>query len=63
LNRGNAFGINGCAVKRFDKEGDTVRLEIESLVPDISDWRVVMEGATSSTRLMVNGKEHPFDIV
>ena len=60
LPRGNAFGINGCAVKRFDKEGDTARLEIESLVPDLHDWRVVMEGATPSTRLLVNGKEHPF---
>jgi len=62
LNHGHAFGINGCVVNAFEREGDKLRLDIESKIPGHDQWRVVIRGAGPDTTLFVNGTGHPFDI-
>ncbi len=62
LNHGHAFGVNGCDVKQFEKDGNALRLTIESLVPDLDGWRVVVRGAGPDTKVVVNGSEHAFEI-
>lgn len=63
LNLGHAFGINGCNVKKLEQERDTVRLTIDSLIPDLNDWRVVLRGVSPDTRLLVNGSDHVYENV
>ncbi len=60
LDHGHAFGINGCVVKRFEVKGETVELDVESKVPDLSDWQVVIHGRGPGTKLILNGRDKDY---
>ncbi len=61
LDREQAFGVNGVAVKGLEREGDIVRLKTEAMVEDMREPRVVIKGAGPNVKLLITGTEHPHD--
>ncbi|MEW6555120.1 MAG: hypothetical protein AB1384_12645 [Actinomycetota bacterium] len=54
---GRAFGIDGCRVTAYEREGDTLHLRIESQLPGARELRIVCEHDGAPLRLTVNGRE------
>ena len=58
LPRGNAFGIDGCAVEEMRREGATVFLSIASRLPGPRELVLVFRLDEPGVRLVVNGCDH-----
>ena len=63
LKFGHAFGVNGCVVKSFERQGALMKLQTETLVPGLPELTVKVRGASDNTRLLLNGKDHAFEKV
>ena len=57
LPAGRAFGIDGCVVKGFQRDGDTLRLSISSHLPGHRNLKVVFKDDGAPIHLVVNGRD------
>jgi len=56
LPRERAFGINGCFVDEFKKEGDKIYLEVRKFVEDPLEAQIKVDGAYEEISVFVNGR-------
>jgi len=60
LDRGQAFGVNGCDVTGMRKDGESVWIDVTSKVPDLESISVVVRGAAPGLKIFLNGAEKGF---
>jgi len=61
LKRDNAFGINGCNVKKLQREGSRIKLDVEFIPKVTDDPQIVVDGAAPETIIEINGKVTSFN--
>jgi len=61
LKRDNAFGINGCNVKKLQREGSRIKLDVEFIPKIKDDPQIVVDGAEPDTKIEINGKVTSFN--
>ncbi len=57
VSAGRAFGIDGCRVDAYERDGNTLRLSVASHLPGPRMLRIVCEHDGGPLRLLVNGQD------